>query len=179
MSDRQAVAQALAILRNQFPAEHPEITDATTEVWLVGLQRFPSPLVIEAAVTYSAMVFPGLNQFTSHVMDTGRRLAAADAEARRQGLSDGLMVCPECGDGCGMVEDASRQTPGYDVPVRPCSTCNFPGFWLWKNGHLGRDHSCDLCRRRRKNPDVLAEAIAADRSRQGAIPAEVAGGAEF
>lgn len=179
MSDQQAVRQALTILRNQFPAEHPEITDTTTDVWLVGLQRFPSSLVIEAAVSYSAMVFPGLNQFVSHVMDTGRRVAAADAEARRQGLEDGLVVCPECGDGSGMVEDASRQTSGYDVPVRPCSTCNFPAFWLWKAGHLMRDHTCDLCRRRRKNPDVLAEAMAADRSRQHAIPAGVAGDADF
>lgn len=179
MSDQQAVRQALTILRNQFPAEHPEITERTIEVWLVGLQRFPSSLVIEAAVSYSAMVFPGLNQFAAHVMETGRRVAAADAEARRQGQEDGLLVCPECGDGGGMVEDASRQTAGYDVPVRPCSTCNYPGFWLWKNGHLGRDHACDLCRRRRKNPDVLAEAMAADRSRQDAIPAGVADGAEF
>jgi hypothetical protein len=178
VSDAQAVRQALTILRNQFPAEHPEITDTTVGVWQAGLQRFPSPLVIEAAVSYSAMVFPGLNQFVAHVMDTGRRLAEADAEARRQGGDDGV-VCPECSNGSGMVEDASRQTSGYDVPVRPCSTCNFPGFWLWKGGHLGRDHTCDLCRRRRKNPDVLAEAIAADRSRQTAIPAGVAGDADF
>lgn len=161
MSDAQAVRQALEILRNQFPAEHPDINAGTVQVWLGGLQRYPSGTVIEAAVSYGALVFPGLNQFLAHVDSTARLMIDAERERRRTAGID-TVACPECGDGAGWVEDQGRQTDGYDVPVRPCSSCSFPSFWLWKNGHLGKNHTCSLCRDRRRHPERLAEAIAAD-----------------
>lgn len=181
MSSPQAVGQALEIMRAQFPAEHPEINATTVQVWVGGLQRFPDGVVIEAAIRWSALVFPGLTEFATHVEAVGRSLLEAEREQRRtEGLPTTL--CPECGDADGWVEDGTRQVSGYSVPVRPCSTCSFPAFWLWKNGHYTQGHSCQLCRERRKNPRAVGEAIAADGGRRGQpvpVGALPAGDAQF
>lgn len=166
MSSPTIVRQALQMLREKFPAQHVEITNETVAVWHAGLSRFPDATVVQGAMDWQAFHMPDLNQFLGHVRDTARLMAAADAEARRQSAGDDTVACPECRDGGGWVDDEGRQRPGYDVPMRPCSTCSFKAFWLWKNGHYGAKHDCDLCRRRRKNPSALDEAIAADRARR-------------
>jgi hypothetical protein len=164
VSSPTIVRQALDILRAKYPADHPEITEQTLTVWHGALARFPDATVVQAAIDWLTFHFPDLNAFVAHTRDVARRMAEADAEARRRSDGEDTVACPECRDGAGWVDDAGRQRDSYEVPVRPCSTCNFRAFWLWNNGHYGRNHDCDLCRRRRKNANALDEAIAADRT---------------
>lgn len=170
----RTIDQVFRVLRAYVPAQHPDLNETTAATWLHALERYPEQTVIEATTTWGAMHFPALGEFEQHVAATARRIAEEERRARADGELP-TVTCPECGDGAGYLDDQGRQLPGYDIPVRPCSTCNFKAFWLWKNGHYGPDHTCQLCRDRRRRPDALDDAIAADMGAMvGRAPADAA-----
>lgn len=160
MIDDRTVERVFRILRAQVPGQHPELTGDTTEVWLGRLRRVAEPVLMEAATTWGAMNFPNLGEFAAHCDATARRLMAQDRERYEAGVLD-VVGCPECGEGDGWVEEPATQREGYDVPVRPCSRCNPRGFWLWRGGHYGPEHTCTVCRALHKGDGApLAEAMA-------------------
>jgi hypothetical protein len=164
MSDTLAIDQVFRVLRAQVPGQHPEINNETAEVWLAQLRQWPHQVLTEAALSWGAMHFPTLGEFRDHVEAVGRRLAEREREALRAGQIT-TVACPECGDREGWVPEPGTQRQGYDVPLRPCSRCNPRGFWLWRNGHTGPNHTCVICRATAKgNTEPLAEAMRAARA---------------
>lgn len=179
MNDARSMDQVFRILRAQVPGQHPEITGDTVSTWLARLQWVPAATLVEAATTWGAMQFPTLGEFATHCDAVGRRIAHEDAERYRAGHDD-LVACPECGTGDGWVPEEASRREGYDVPVRPCSRCNPRGFFLWRNGHYVRDHTCAMCRARVKgNLEPLAEAMRAGPGRPIEATATVGPGDDF
>lgn len=93
--DQKGVMAALVVLRNAFPAEHPDLSEGTASVWYAHLAGFTTNVVMNAAMDYDGPRFPSRQEF----VDFCRRVRVAMREQRAAtaalpGVDDPR--CPAC-----------------------------------------------------------------------------------